>query len=426
MANNKEKENKWREEFEAWEDGRKDKRLDELENKYNNKTITREENDEYQKMLKIDKNIEKVEHISDYIDRLSDLKEQIIKEISARRQRNGGEGEKAQEATKKLEEELPKLLEEDEKLSKQLKNPNLSKEEKEEISKKRQEIKDKISQNNAKYSKYTGIIAKSEKQKQKEVFSEMGDKELFDNAVKVSAKISVANLYAKQLMDGQQDLSRIEDVVNKQNIETKQGSLRSKVNKEIKRYRATAENKEKIDNVKNAVKGKDLSKEGKAQASKIEKEEEIKRAAEVSKALTEVSEFDQKHPKLAAIKNWFKNGFKKIKDSMSYENPNKEESNKEKSNKKGSKKEEKAEASIEDKRKEFMRTLKEMDNVDMKKVAENGQTRQDPREILLRNKLMKENQADSQTIDKLTKDMDEETVNKIKEDVKRQQGGDER
>lgn len=60
MANNKEKENKWREEFEAWENGEKDKRFDELEDKYNNKTITREENDEYQKMLKIDKNIEKV------------------------------------------------------------------------------------------------------------------------------------------------------------------------------------------------------------------------------------------------------------------------------------------------------------------------------------------------------------------------------
>lgn len=421
MANNKEKENKWREEFEDWENGEKDKRFDELEDKYNNKTITREENDEYQKMLKIDKNIEKVENISDYIDRLLDLKEQIIKEISARRQRNGGEGEKAQEATKKLEEELSKLLEEDEKLSKQLKNPNLSKEEKEEISQKRQEIKDKISQNNAKYSRYTGIIAKSEKQKQEEVFAEIGDQELFDNAVKVSAKISVANLYAKQLMDGQQDLSRIEDVVNKQNIQAKQGSLRSKVNKEIKRYRATAENKEKIDNVKNAIKGKDLSKEDKAKASKIEKEEEAKRAVEVSKALTEVSEFVQKHPKLAAIKNWFKNGFKKIKDSMSYENPNKEESKQ-----KGSKKEEKAEISIEDKRKEFMRTLKEMDNVDMKKVAESGQTKQDPREILLRNKLMKEKETDSQSIDKLTKGMDEETVNKIKEDVKRQQGGDER
>lgn len=424
MANNKEKENKWREEFEAWENGEKDKRFDELEDKYNNKTITREENDEYQKMLKIDKNIEKVENISDYIDRLSGLKEQIIKEISARR-KNGIEGEKAQEATKKLEEELSKLLEEDKKLSKQLKNPKLNKEAKEEISQKRQEIKDKISQNNAKYSKYTGIIAKSGKQKQEEVFSEMGDKELFDNAVKVSAKISVANLYAKQLMDGQQDLSRIEDVVNKQNIETKQGSLRSKVNKEIKRYTATAENKEKIDNIKKAVKGKDLSKEDKV--SKIEKEEEAKRAAEVSKALTEVSEFVQKHPKLAAIKNWFINGFKKIKDSMSYENPNKEEVEKDSTGKESKEnKENKEKTSIEDKRKEFMRTLKELDDVDMKKVAENGQTRQDPREILLRNKLMKEKETDSQSIDKLTNGMDEKTVNKIKEDVKRQQGGDER
>ena len=65
-----EKKRNWEIQYEKYKDATTQARFGELKNKFNSKTITREENDEYQKMKKIMENIPKVDNIKQYMEEL--------------------------------------------------------------------------------------------------------------------------------------------------------------------------------------------------------------------------------------------------------------------------------------------------------------------------------------------------------------------
>ena len=78
------KKRNWKIEYEKYKSADIQVKLEELKNKLNAKTITREEYDEYQKMLKIIDNLPKVDNVIEYMEKLDQDLSVLKEEIRAR------------------------------------------------------------------------------------------------------------------------------------------------------------------------------------------------------------------------------------------------------------------------------------------------------------------------------------------------------
>ena len=88
------KKRNWKIEYEKYKSADIQVKLEELKNKLNAKTITREEYDEYQKMLKIIDNLPKVDNVIEYMEKLDQDLGVIKEEIKAREEQKRIEGKK--------------------------------------------------------------------------------------------------------------------------------------------------------------------------------------------------------------------------------------------------------------------------------------------------------------------------------------------
>ena len=119
---------RWEKQYEEYTNGEKKQRLDELKAKLENKTITKEEYDEYKKMLRIEKNLPKVKNLQEFQNQLIQVKSEIIAELN-RRESAEKTSKDIQKENQKLEKELEKINEQKQEIVKQLKNKDLSEEE---------------------------------------------------------------------------------------------------------------------------------------------------------------------------------------------------------------------------------------------------------------------------------------------------------
>lgn len=186
---------KWEDKYEKLKNGEFDERIDELKEKESNKTATREEYKECEKLSKAKNNLGKVENVLEYREKLkSDLKD-LKQEIETRR-----DAVLANQESKKLEEELAEITEEIIKTEKELKNPEIKEDRKNELIAKREELYGKRDENNSKYAKAQKALEGEFNRKGE--LKDLSKKELEDKALLLKTRISKCNMVAKNLLNG--------------------------------------------------------------------------------------------------------------------------------------------------------------------------------------------------------------------------------
>ena len=77
--------NKWEDKYEKLKNGEFDARIDELKDKANNKTATKEEYKEYEKLSKSKNNLGKVENVLEYREKLKEELNELKQEVETRK-----------------------------------------------------------------------------------------------------------------------------------------------------------------------------------------------------------------------------------------------------------------------------------------------------------------------------------------------------
>ena len=292
---------KWERDYNNYKDGKIDEIIKNMKDELSNHTKqsgTREDAHiqetkklykEIESMEKIKGNISKVENILELREMLQNQKNEIEQEVNRR-----NELKNISKENDELEQEMGKILKERDELKAKLKEKSLNDKDRKELSDKLTKNIENTVSNNEKFSINSTKLENAVNAKKSEL-SELDIAELDEKAIQLSTKISMCNIACNNLMKGYSWKS-VEvkiDAYNNEKLTPKDKKV-EKVVKSIKNSINKEKNDEVIEN--SAIIRID-----------IEKEENYNE----ENALTEVSEFDQKHPMLAKIKNWFKNRFGK-------------------------------------------------------------------------------------------------------------------
>lgn len=314
----------------------------------------------------------------------------------------------------KLEQELVALDEEKTKLKNELKNPNLTQEEKDKLNKKLLENQAKIDSNNKQYSKNALAYEDNEK------FADMSDKQLKDSVMSLKTKISIVNTVCNNLMKGYSwesiELKAANDdrfTANRENAE-KIDNL-AKANDQSNEKAQTANTDQKDD--KESEKKDEKVSEGKTDESLGIKSETDKDHEDKKNLPAKISEFDKKHPRLARIKNWIKDKISflldddeldKAEEDLSKEEEKEEDkgkstgeepAKKEVAKEESVKKQEEPENSVKTQREEFMSYLKDVAEKGLDGLEE--ESKMSARKQLLENKQNAQGEVDQQSYSKL-------------------------
>ena len=298
---------KWEEKYNEIQSGKLDARISELQEKFNNKTITRDELKEFEKSKRIKENISKVDNVVEYKNKL----EGQLKEIKAEQDRRKSLVDLEKEA-KKLDGELGRLKIEKAVAERELKTPDLSDDKKAEIEARLAGIKDKMNKNQESYSKNQLTIAATSKVGGK--LAELPDEELAGKRTNISSKISKCNMICGKLIEGYSWDSI--DMKLEQWQDRKFTSKKETVDK--MRNAAKEDKKEKIEKTSSQAREGQNREAGKSKTTtgRTNPEESKEKQEEKAGPLVEVSEFDRKHPRLAKIKNFFKKMGQSIKNTF--------------------------------------------------------------------------------------------------------------
>ena len=381
-----EKKEKWEIQFENYQNGELDKELEELKSKYDNKEIDFKKYTKEQKRFdKIKSNLTKVENLLEFRNELKNLKSEIENELVERENeaKKVKDGKNIESKKQKLDQENAKLLQSIEDTKKQLKNKNLSDNERQKLEDKLNKDNARLKENNKEYSELNAKSKNNDIQERNSELSKMSKGDLKKNYQKVCMQLSRNSFYAKRLLKGY-DIENIK-------VEDKKIDWKSrKYNIDMKKLMAKGKDAEKMKELKEVAKEEKITskeeKTGKAESrsedegKKIEKKigdevntiinsEKGKEDDEIKKeetALMEVDEFAKKHPRLAKIRNFFKNITDKFNKKDEKENPKDEKENPkdEKENPKDEK--------TGNKHKDFVKSLRDIEQYEMADVAEKG------------------------------------------------------
>ena len=307
---------KWEEKYNELQSGKLDTRIGELQEKFDNKSITREELKEFEKAKKIKENMPKVENIVEYRKKL----EGQLKELKAEQDRRKSLVDLEKEA-KKLDGELSRLNVDKAVAERELKTPDLSDDKKAEIEARLAGIKEKMNKNQEAFSKNQLTIAATSKAGGK--LAELPDEELQAKRTNISTKISKCHMICGKLVEGyswdsiDMKLEQWNDRKLTSKKETAEKMRQSA--KEDKKEKAERPDPEAKKEEKAPLKREGTGKERPIatpvpEAKKDEKAEQKEDKEE--KSLVEVSEFDKKYPRLAKIKNFFKRMGQSIKNTF--------------------------------------------------------------------------------------------------------------
>lgn len=307
---------KWEEKYKELQSGKLDTRIGELQQKFDNKSITREELKEFEKAKKIKENMSKIENIAEYKEKL----EGQLKELKAEQDRRKSLVDLEKEA-KKLDGELSRLNFDRAVAERELKTPDLSDNKRAEIQARLASVKEKMNKNQEAFSKNQLTIAATSKAGGK--LAELPDEELQAKRTNISTKISKCHMICGKLVEGyswdsiDMQLEQWQDRKLTSKKETAEKMRQSA--KEDKKEKAERPDPEAKKEEKAPLKREGTGKERPIatpvpEAKKDEKAEQKEDKEE--KSLVEVSEFDKKHPRLAKIKNFFKRMGQSIKNTF--------------------------------------------------------------------------------------------------------------
>lgn len=206
------KKRNWKIEYEKYKSADIQVKLEELKNKLNAKTITREEYDEYQKMLKIIDNLPKVDNVIEYMEKLDQDLGVIKEEIKAREEQKRIEEKriKPENLEKELEANLNKQYELIAKrkeinrkiaLSSDEKEIEKLKEEREDVEQDLSKLEFQVKQNNEIFAEIHSN-KKENKKLTKAYLAKYSDEDLRAKCFEISAMISKCNMVASNLMKG--------------------------------------------------------------------------------------------------------------------------------------------------------------------------------------------------------------------------------
>lgn len=258
-----------------------------------------EEHSEYEKMTKVKKNLVQVKNVVEYLNRLYKYQERIEEEIDLRENGDVQLG-KLDEELKKINEGLRNAESTIKSLQKKLNglkksDPDYTNVQKqiEEKEKEKTKLLGQREENGKKYNAMYNDKMKEDSAKNKVgEFSKLTPEQLRELHKAICMKISESHYFGKKLMNGES----INDLKwNEKDFK-------------YKKYVAKDREKDKIEQLKDAAKS-DLPVKEETISEATREEEEIE-----GEQLESTSEFDQKHPMLAKIKNFFK-ADKEVKES---------------------------------------------------------------------------------------------------------------
>ena len=295
-----------RKKYEALKNSDLEQKIKDLEVKKQNKTITKEEYKEYNKLIKIQKNLPKAKNIFYYISILEKEIKEIDKEI--RKIESAEVSRKKEDENQKLEENLDMLLKEKEKIQIQIHKQTDAKE-KDKLKAELDKINSDIDDNNKKFAQNKEFINKNRNDKE----ANKNIEELKEIKEEMSTKISKCNMIANNLLNG----------YSWDSIELNLDSWKER------KLTANKENKQKMKEKMKAVKSSNKPTPTRVkEQSKIKKylhdfflgdygDNEYKPKENLPVA---TKSFDEKHPTIAKLKNWIKDKYKNLKDFILGEN----------------------------------------------------------------------------------------------------------
>lgn len=377
----KDKKEKWEIQYEDYQNGGLDKKIEELKAKYENKEIDAKQYMKEQKQIdKIKTNLPKVEHLLELRNELKDLKVEIEEELVARENEKSKNenGNKLEDEMQKLDEENAKLLISIEETQKQLKNPNLSEQDKKELEAKLNKDNMDLNENNSKFMELNGKRKAYVAESRDTEISKMNDQDLKKNYQKICMKLSRNNFYAKRLLKGydiesvKAEDKKIDWNSKKYDIDMKKLMAKGKEAEKMKSLRETAKEEKNIEKYDDNEMNKIQDELGKNVAEIIKENQNNKNLE-----MIEVDEFAQKHPRLAKIKQFFSNIKNKVvnKFGKAEEVKNNEQVLEEQNaidEKIDSKEDKEKIESNNNKHRSFVKRLKDMNEYEIFDVAEKG------------------------------------------------------
>lgn len=289
------------------------------------KTNQKAKESEIKKLKALKQNMPQVKNVVELKKKLEDK----LKKLNAQK-KEVEDTKKLSEKSKKLEEDLKKLLEEENKIKETLKNPKLTDEQKSKF----QTALDKNTlaqkENHNKFSET--------QQKLTEKLNSPLQKRNFDKEIQATKNlISKCNFIGRNLMEGKRiqeittDLSKWED----KKFTDKEGTAQDKKGNS-KTEKPEKQKTSKSEKTSDSEKGKTTKKVEEKEENIEEYEEAIEKGIEEEdKDLIPVSNFDERHPRIAQIKDFFKgmgtkakSAYKKVKDKLTKKAEEKEETSK--------------------------------------------------------------------------------------------------
>ena len=208
-----EKKRNWEIQYEKYKDSETQARLDELKDKFESKTITREENDEYQGMKKIMENLPKVDNVKEYMDKLESDLAILKEEYEARKQGEQNEIDLANldkeiDANLKRQDEIIAKKKENKKKIEQSKDSDeierLQKEN-DDIDEELANLKFQAGENNKKFAKLHDSDSQNQAGAQmstKRYLARFTNEDLRVKCFEISTMLSKCNMVASNLMKG--------------------------------------------------------------------------------------------------------------------------------------------------------------------------------------------------------------------------------
>ena len=285
---------KWEKKYNVIKSAEFEKRLDELQLKFDSKSITREELKELESSKRKKENVQKVDNVLEYKSKLEEQLTKVKAEEARRRKLSMTSKE-----MKRLQHELEGLKSRQEFVQKIIGKGNLPEQEKQDYREELIGLNEKINKNQDLYSKT--YKDREEIEGSSEKLALLSDEELQGKIIDVSSKISKCNMICGRLVEGYSWDSIDVKLENWQEREFRgeKGTL-AKMQRASEPVRESALSQ--------------LSTElGKAPAGRVEEHTN-------STEMVEISDFDLDHPRIARIKNLFKNAARRVKDFFRRDN----------------------------------------------------------------------------------------------------------
>ena len=315
---------RWEEKYKKYDVQKADERIEELNQKYNDKTITSKELKELKMEKAIRANIDKVANIMEFSKKLDEYRHKINRELQRR--------EAFEKATLETEAQYEKNNNELLELKAKLKDKDLSDEERQKVSDEIKKLNVKNQENNNKYLKIKEM-EKGYQEKDGKDFVGKSNEELINDKLEISEDISICGFVCANLMKGmdwdtvefkmfsnkrfnsQQKLTekfgKEKPEKEEQNEQTEENEKPETVTEEVEKPETVTE---EVENTETAIEEQLPTENGMYEQVKQRiaatfaniKENMHENQEETSLIESKVSDFMEKHPKLARFFNGIK------------------------------------------------------------------------------------------------------------------------